>query len=61
MSSRDNALLALDAITALIEIQANYAAVYNRAKAEGRDISNEELDQLTADNRAKRSAWDAAK
>ena len=55
-----NLLIALDAVTALIEIQARYATVINAARAEGRDITAEELDVLHAANVEKRAAWDKA-
>lgn len=55
-----NLLLALDAVTTMIEIQARFAEVINKARAEGRDISNEELAGLRAENQVKRAAWDKA-
>ncbi len=55
-----NLLLALDAVTTMIEIQARFAEVINKARAEGRDISDSELAGLRAENKVKRAAWDKA-
>lgn len=54
----NNMLLALDAITALIEIQSKFAAMVQIARSEGRDITPEELAKLRTENKNKLAAFD---
>ncbi len=58
--SAANLLLAIDAITAFMEIQQSYAAIIQKARLENRDITDAELDELRVANQAKRAAWDTA-
>ena len=53
-----NTILAIDAIMAALEIASRYSAAMQKAKAEGRSISDEEMSALTRSNKSKLAAFD---
>ena len=54
----NNAIIVLDVLMGIMEVQAKYAALYQTAKLEGRDITDAELAALRASNKAKLAAFD---
>lgn len=54
------AVIAMDVVFGLLDRAMAYAAVVNKAKAENRDVSSEELDALAAADDAAKAKLDAA-
>ena len=52
-----NAILVLDVLMGLMEVQAKWSALYQLAKTEGRDITDSELAALRLENKAKLAAF----
>ena len=54
----NNAIIVLDVLMGIMEVQAKWAALYQTAKTEGRDITDAELAALRAENKSKLAAFD---
>ena len=55
------AVLALiDMAMGALEVATRANALLNKARAEGRDVTDEEFQELVDENKAKRAAWDEA-
>ena len=51
-------LALLEVIMASLEVVTRGGAILQKARAEGRTVTQAELDEVVADNVAKRKAWD---
>ena len=54
----NNAIIVLDVLMGLMEVQAKWAELYQTAKTEGREITDAEIAALRAENKAKLAAFD---
>ena len=61
MSTISTTLAVLDMAMAAIEVATRANALYNKARAEGREVTDEEFQALVDENKARRAAWDEAK
>ena len=61
MSTISTTLAVLDMAMAAMEVATRANALLNKARAEGREVTDAELQTLIDDNKARRAAWDEAK
>ena len=53
-----NTLIVLDVLMGMMEVQAKWVTMYQTAKSENRDVTDEELASLRAENKAKLAAFE---